>query len=62
MQALLTSLKPDGVPDTVAYLTEDEVLGALPQLETLGFDREAVQLAFRIPPQPVDYQHFLLRP
>jgi hypothetical protein len=62
MQALLTSLKPDGVPDTVAYLTEDEVLGALSQLETLGFDREAVQLAFRIPPQPVDYQHFLLRP
>jgi len=62
MQALLTSLKPDGVPDTVAYLTEDEVLGALSQLETLGFDREAVHLAFRIPPQPVDYQHFSFLP
>lgn len=62
LQALLEALKEDGVPDTIAYLTEEEVFAAMPELEALGYDREMVRVALLAPPQPVDYYHQFLRP
>ncbi|MER3423530.1 MAG: hypothetical protein C4293_10140, partial [Nitrospiraceae bacterium] len=62
LQAVLESLKEDGVPDTVAYLTEEEVFAAMPDLEALGYDREMIRMALLAPPPPVDYYHQFLRP
>ena len=59
---LLDSLKPAGVPDTIAYLTENEVLGVEEKLEELGYDREILRAALHAPPQPVDYFHFFFKP
>ncbi len=57
MQTILEGFKRDGVPDTIAYLTEDEILKALPDLEPLGYDQPAIEAALAVPPQPVDYAH-----
>ncbi len=57
LQGLVQSLKSGGVPDTVAYLTEEELLGARSQLEALGYDRDALAAALAVPPQEVDYTH-----
>jgi len=62
LQALLKGLKSDGVPDTIAYLTEDELLGSNQELEALGYDRQSIQAALTAPPQPVDYYHLFSRP
>ena len=61
LQQRLASLNPDGVPDTVAYVTEEEALAARGALEGLGYDWADVEIAFTAPPQPVDYQHFFCR-
>ena len=58
LESLLTSLRKDGVPDTIAYLTENDVFGVMTNLENLGYDREMIRGAFMAPPQPVDYNHF----
>nr|MBI3612380.1 class I SAM-dependent methyltransferase [Nitrospirota bacterium] len=60
LEAVLRSLKRDGIPDTVAYVSEEEVTGLLGELETLGYDQHMVQAALRIHPQPVDYFHLYL--
>ena len=52
---MLHSFNKEGVPDTIAYLTEDEVWGAMRDLEPLGYDREGIRAALMAPPQPVDY-------
>jgi hypothetical protein len=57
LQAILQGFKGDGVPDTIAYLTEEELVKAFPDLEPLGYDQPAVQAALAAPPQAVDYAH-----
>ena len=59
---LFSSLKSTGVPDTIAYLTEEEVLGVAGKLEELGYDRETLRAVLKAPAQPVDYFHFLFVP
>ena len=58
LQGTILSLKPDGIPDTVAYVTEEELNAAMTSLEELGYDREAILLALNAPPAPVEYRHF----
>lgn len=62
LQGILNGLKRDGVPDTIAYLTEDELFGSIRELEGLGYDRHSIQAALATPPQPVDYYHLFFRP
>ena len=62
LQGILKGLKRGGVPDTIAYLTEEEVFGAIRELEALGYDRQTIQAALVSPPQPVDYYHHFFRP
>ncbi|MEW6543775.1 MAG: class I SAM-dependent methyltransferase [Nitrospirota bacterium] len=62
LEGLLQSLKRDGVPDTVAYLSEEELLAAMPGLEGLGYEPDLVKAALRFPQQPVDYYHFSFAP
>jgi hypothetical protein len=62
LQRLLASLKKDGIPDTIAYLTEEELTTALPDLEAIGYDRDIIQSALQAPAQNVDYYHHFLKP
>ncbi len=59
LQALLRRLPSTGLPDTIAYLSEEEVLGAITDLEALGFERVRFQevLAAGIP-RDIDYYRF----
>ncbi|MEK6602907.1 MAG: hypothetical protein AABY69_00710 [Nitrospirota bacterium] len=43
LEAILKGLPATGVPDTIAYLSEEEVLGAITDLEALGFERARIQ-------------------
>lgn len=61
-QGTLLSLKPDGIPDTIAYVTEEELSQSQPGLENLGYEREAWLMALGAPPSPVEYYHFWFRP
>lgn len=61
-QGILRSLKPNGIPDTIAYVTEEELSQAQTELENLGYEREAVLMALGAPPSPVEYYHFTFRP
>ena len=54
MLALLEQLPPNSVPDTIAYLTEEEVLKALPALTGLGFESERIEQALRASARNVD--------
>lgn len=58
VQGTLLSMKQDGVPDTVAYLTEEEILASLRELEALGYERDEVDIVWGIPPAGVDYAHW----
>jgi hypothetical protein len=59
LQALLESLPQTGVPDTIAYLSEEEVLGVLPNLEALGFEQARVQeILGTSPRRDIDYYRF----
>lgn len=62
LRGILLSLKRDGVPDTIAYLSEEEIFGVLRDLEDLGYDPDHIRAAFRIQPQSVDYYHVFFRP
>lgn len=62
VQATLLSMKQDGVPDTVAYVTEEEILASLRDLEALGYARDAIDVVWSIPPAEVDYVHWSFRP
>ncbi|MBM4124492.1 MAG: class I SAM-dependent methyltransferase [Nitrospira sp.] len=62
LQGIVLSLKRDGVPDTIAYLSEEEVFGVLRELEGLGYDPDVIRGAFRIEPQSVDYYHLRFDP
>lgn len=54
--------KASGVPDTVAYLTEEELMRAAHDLEEVGYDVQSFQIALTAPPAPVDYFHLSCRP
>ena len=58
LQRLLAGLDRHGVADTVAYVTEHEIMSVADQLETFGYDRRTIHAALIAPPQPVDYFHF----
>lgn len=58
LEDMVRSLGEDGVPDTVAYLTEEELVGAMGELTQLGYQRETIMAALAMPPQPIDYRHF----
>ena len=62
LQALVRQLKPAGVPDTVAYITEEELMQASKDLEEVGYDPQSFLIALTAPPSPVDYFHLLLHP
>jgi hypothetical protein len=57
LEALVQSFPTNGVPDTIAYLTEAEVWKAMPELQKLGYDSEGIKVMLQLPPQPVDYTH-----
>ncbi|MBA5866698.1 MAG: hypothetical protein GDA67_08420 [Nitrospira sp. CR1.3] len=57
LQALVHNLKSTGVPDTVAYLTEEELTAASKNLEEVGYDPQSFLIALTVPPGPVDYFH-----
>ncbi|MGA6827136.1 hypothetical protein ACO9S2_05915 [Nitrospira sp. NS4] len=58
LNGMLLSLKRNGVPDTVAYLTEEELATAAPDLEGVGYDPDTVNVALTAPPSPIEYHHF----
>jgi len=62
LQALLLGLKSNGVPDTVAYLTEEELTRASQGLEAIGYDPQSFLIALSAPPGPVDYFHAAVAP
>jgi hypothetical protein len=59
--AILRFLKDDGIPDTVAYLTEEELNRAQQDLEAIGYDRDTIRMALNAPPSPIEYCHFACR-
>jgi hypothetical protein len=62
LQALVLSLAPTGIPDTVAYLTEEELSLASKDLEGIGYDPQSFMIALTAPPSPVDYFHAFVQP
>jgi len=59
--AILRSLKDNGIPDTVAYLTEEELTRAMKDLEAVGYDPDTIGIALTMPPSPIEYCHFFCR-
>jgi hypothetical protein len=59
--AILRSLKDNSVPDTVAYLTEEELTRAQRNLEAIGYDSDTIKMALGAPPSPIEYCHFHCR-
>jgi hypothetical protein len=57
LNGMLLSLKRQGIPDTVAYITEEELTRAAKDLEDIGYDPETVSIALTAPPSPVEYYH-----
>ncbi len=62
LQALVSALKPTGIPDTIAYLTEEELMLASKDLEDIGYDPQSFMIALTAPPSPVDYFHAFVPP
>jgi SAM-dependent MidA family methyltransferase len=54
---LAKNLSSRGVPDTVAYVTREEVLAALKPLRKLGYREKDIQSAFQSPQPPVSFVH-----
>jgi hypothetical protein len=61
LNGILLSLKRHGIPDTVAYLTEEELMCAAKDLETVGYDSDTISIAFTAPPSPIEYYHCACR-
>lgn len=59
--AILRSLKDNGIPDTVAYLTEEELMRAQKDLEAIGYDGTTIRIALSAPPSTIEYCHFACR-
>lgn len=63
LAAILEGRPRTGVPDTIAYLSEEEILRAMTDLEALGFERERIQqlLGKRAGQgRPIEYYRFSL--
>ncbi len=58
LEAIVQSMGTEGIPDTVAYLTEEEIMSSMAGLEQLGYYRESIMAALTMPTQPIDYRHF----
>ncbi len=58
LNRMLLSMKRDGVPDTVAYVTEEELTRAMQDLEAVGYDPDTVAVALTAPPSAIEYYHF----
>jgi hypothetical protein len=58
---ILRALKDHGIPDTVAYVTEEELIRAQKDLEEIGYESDAISMALSAPPSPVEYCHFACR-
>lgn len=58
LRGILLSMKPHGIPDTVAYVTEEEIARAAKDLEAIGYDPDAIRIAFTAPPSSIEYYHF----
>ncbi len=54
---LAKNLSSRGVPDTVAYVTLEEVQAAFKPLRKLGYREKDIQSAFQSPPPPVAFVH-----
>ena len=54
---LAKNLSSSGVPDTVAYVTEGEVLSVAAPLKKLGYREKDLQAAFDPPDQPITFGH-----
>jgi hypothetical protein len=54
---LAKNLSNRGVPDTVAYVTKEEVLAALKLLRKLGYREKDIEAAFHSPPSTVSFIH-----
>ena len=54
---LVKNLSARGVPDTVAYVTKEEVFAALKPLRKLGYREKDIEATFHSPPQPVSFIH-----
>jgi len=61
LNGILLSLKREGVPDTVAYITEEELTRAAKDLEAVGYDPDTLSIALTAPPSPIEYCHFFCR-
>ncbi|CUS37185.1 class I SAM-dependent methyltransferase [Candidatus Nitrospira nitrificans] len=59
--AILRALTDHGIPDTVAYVTEEELARAQTDLEAIGYESDAIRMALSVPPSPVEYCHFACR-
>jgi hypothetical protein len=57
LNGMLLSLKREGIPDTIAYVTEEELTRASKDLEEVGYDPETVSIALTAPPSPIEYYH-----
>lgn len=60
IKELSGSLKPDGVPDTVAYISEGEVFSVINELLKLGYMENSLRDIFYKRERKVDYFHLLL--
>lgn len=58
---ILRALKDNCIPDTVAYVTEEELTRAQIDLEEIGYESDAISMALSAPPSPVEYCHFACR-
>ena len=58
LNGMLLGLKGNGIPDTVAYLTEEELANASRDLQDVGYETETVNVALTAPPSPIEYYHF----
>lgn len=54
---LVKNLSAHGVPDTVAYVTQEEAFAALKPLRKLGYREKDIQASFQSPPPPVSFVH-----
>jgi hypothetical protein len=62
LQALVNGLSVQGLPDTIAYVSEEEVFAVISDLEALGYTEQGLREMFRMPAQPVDDYHFYFLP
>lgn len=61
LAGILRSLKDNGIPDTVAYLTEEELIRAQRDLNEIGYDPDGIKMALNAPPSQIEYFHFACR-